>query len=421
MTTKESVANMALQTGERIKTSAMGFFRGLETTLQNREQIEVAIAKMFGACTGDLVSPHSSGGEAREDDEEDVDEETHTPGMRQMSLTDSRESLGLPPQQAAEERLGAAPLQREASRSTASRKKTSPKASPTSRRKSSGSASSDNSQVDVAAAEQPRRQTTRGTTDYGEHIYAQLFMDDQKRAAQAVTALRQTQGSRKAPGPPSPNRPFPASSPAVGVHTTPLKSNDLHILALSFDDGISAISNHTLEAMADRQDVTQVRSTDSSLWSSLKNSNSFLLPPVSPPSNPRALSPMGPRAFVGMPRVRSQQSHKSRTSATTKSSGDTSFQHMWQQEEERFWGHQVDLDSSRKSRKSGASVRVHCSLRGGRCLYGFGVCLTHTHSFWNYSSMFASTGPKDDCQYALHLTRVGLDGCLGVAPTGAPP
>lgn len=356
MTTKESVANMALQTGERIKTSALGFFRGLETTLQNREQIEVAIAKMFGACTGDLVSLHSSGGAAREDDEEDVDEETHTPGMRQLSLTDSRESLGLPPQQAAEERLGAAPLQREASRSTASRKKTSPKASPTSRRKSSGSASSDNSQVDVAAAEQPRRQTTRGTTDYGEHIYAQLFMDDQKRAAQAVTALRQTQSPRQAPAPPSPNRPFPASSPAAVVHTTPLKSNDLHILALSFDDGISAISAHTLEAMADRQGVSQVRSTDSSLWSSLKNSNSFLLPPVSPPSNQRALSPMAPRALAGMPRVRSQQSHKSRTSATTKSSGTSaSFQHMWQQEEERFWGTQVDLDSSRKSRKSGAS------------------------------------------------------------------
>lgn len=380
-TTKESVANMALQTGERLKTGALGFFRGLEATLQNRDQLEVAIAKMFGACTGDAVSLHS--GAPR--DADDNEETRPTPGRLQLSLTDSRESLGLcpPATPETEERLGAAPLQRENSRS--SRKKASPK----SRRKSSASASSGSSQGQGGAAAQdptaPReRRQTRGT-DYGEHIYAQLFMDDQKRAAQAVNSLRQAQSPSRAPAPPSPRRPFPASSPAApepAVLSTPLKSNDLHILALSFDDGISAISQHTLEAMADRQGVSQVRSTDSSLWSSLKNSNSFLLPPVSPPHHPT--SPTNPRALT---HVRSHQSHKSRTSATTKSSGDTSFQHLWQQEEERFWTNQVDLDSSRKSRKSGASVRCPClaTVEGWfckcarACLVGF-CLLVLTHS-----------------------------------------
>ena len=323
-TAKEQVAAMAYSTGERIKSSAVELFRGLESSLQSREQLEVALAKMFGSCTGDSKPPP-------------------VPSMN--SSTSYSET---PPHQ--RKTLGAAPLQRGTSNANSSsrRRKNGSSSSKASRknRRSTGSVSSSGS-----SNSSRHRERRQARSDYGEHIYAQLFMDDQKRAAQAVHTLRESAVSRAPPAatPVTPGTPkktvFPISSPPRKTEPpkiAPLSSDHLHIpTTLTFDDGISAISQHTLEAMEDR--VNRTRSTDSSLWSSLKESKTPPLPPIAHTPSPLTMS-----------RVRSAQSkasRQSRTSHTTQTSDSSSFHNMWQKEEQRFWNTQVEQDS-RKSRKS---------------------------------------------------------------------
>ena len=365
MTTKEQVAAMAYSTGERLKSSAVELFRGLESSLQNRENFEIALAKMFGSCTGDFKNPRNQG---------NGDDLPH----RSSSLSYSEEG---PPQRHGT--LGASPLRREYSNSSSRRMKSGSKTSASrrngnNRRGSTGSESvssrSSSRESSKSPKDRPRRERRQARADYGEHIYAQLFMDDQKRAQQAVSSLRESAVARAPPAAtPAPqattktttavaaaaapvnSSPFPVSSPPrTEAKIAPLSSNELHIPRTpTFDDGISAISQHTLEAMEER--FNRTRSTDSSLWSSLKESKT---PPLPTPtrSSPNTV----------MPRVRSAQSkasRQSRTSHTTHTSDTSSFQNLWQQEEQRYWSNQVEQDS-RKSRKSrNESVRLRCEIR----------------------------------------------------------
>ena len=171
-TTKEQVAAMAYSTGERLKSSAVELFRGLESSLQNREQFEVALAKMFGSCTGDFKAQPQGPLQSRSG----------------SSLSYGEEHDDVPPRQT----LGASPFRREASNSPSRRgmTKSSPKSSASSRKKrgtsSIGSSGRSSSHTPAGATPRERRQSR---ADYGEHIYAQLFMDDQKRAAAAVSTI----------------------------------------------------------------------------------------------------------------------------------------------------------------------------------------------------------------------------------------
>jgi hypothetical protein len=97
--------------------------------------------------------------------------------------------------------------------------------------------------------------------DIGDHVYAQLFMDDQARATRVVDGLREQETRQKAESSPkSPSKqslnPFPVSSPprkngppVLGIQRPTTKAVDVGD-DLSFDDDISAISAHTLEEMA---------------------------------------------------------------------------------------------------------------------------------------------------------------------------
>eukprot|EP00977_Amphora_coffeiformis_P009831 scaffold2257_cov169-Amphora_coffeaeformis.AAC.9 len=335
MTTKEQVAAMAYSTGERLKSSAVELFRGLESSLQNREQMEVAFAKMFGSCTGN--SPQQP------------------PSRVPSALSNS--SFGDSHAQQQRNTLGAAPLRRGTSHTTSSsrrnKKKNESSSSKASRKNNKRTDSGDSSSGSSSASSR-RRERRQTRADYGEHIYAQLFMDDQKRAAQAVHTLRESAVARAPPAPtpvtpgtatnPTKKTLFPISSPPRQTEQpakiAPLSSDHLHIPAtLTFDDGISAISQHTLEAMEDR--VNRTRSTDSSLWSCIKESKT---PPLAPAV--RTPSPLT------MSRVRSAQSkasRQSRTSHTTHTSDSSSFHNMWQKEEQKYWNTQVKQEPSRKS------------------------------------------------------------------------
>ena len=360
---------MAYSTGARLKSSAVELYRGLESSLQNREQFELALAKVFGSCTGDF---------------QDL-----------QGIPQGHSSLSLE-EDSPRNTLGAAPLRRENSNTSSRRNKSGSKASSGKQRKRQGCEGS-GSQSSTTPGRPEARERRQSRADYGEHIYAQLFMDDQKRAAQAVSSLRETAVARSPPAgtsSPSPRAVFPVSSPPRNKSKiTPLASDDIHIpQTLTFDDAISAISQHTLEAMEDR--MKRTRSTDSSLWSSLKESKT---PPLAPQ---RAVSP-------AMPRVRSTQSkgsRLSRTSHTTSTSDSSSFQKVWQKEEQKFWSTQVEQDSrrSRKSRAGSVRLLVQCwpSVVTVSSLCDWFTCPMDSH---NIILLLLATDPQQDCRsYASH-------------------
>jgi len=141
-----------------------------------------------------------------------------------------------------------------------------------------------------SVSETKRRCTSEGGKDIGEHIYAQLFLDDQVRAARAINTTKKssnpagiaavTPDEKKKDGSSTPaNRifaPFPTTTAAAFLnkspsavannavrqqqqqHSSPLRSKELNIPAnATFDDSVSAISAHTLECMHKKYQLHQ--------------------------------------------------------------------------------------------------------------------------------------------------------------------
>ena len=142
---------MAYSTGARLKSSAVELYRGLESSLQNREQFELALAKVFGSCTGDF---------------QDL-----------QGIPQGHSSLSLE-EDSPRNTLGAAPLRRENSNTSSRRNKSGSKASSGKQRKRQGCEGS-GSQSSTTPGRPEARERRQSRADYGEHIYAQLFMDDQ--------------------------------------------------------------------------------------------------------------------------------------------------------------------------------------------------------------------------------------------------
>jgi len=211
--------------------------------------------------------------------------------------------------------------------------------------------------------------------DIGEHIYAQLFFDDQIRAAKAVSSLRNNDETpRPQPshlaGSSSNNipRPFPASSPAHASATAQTMT-PLDISAnLTFDDSISAISAHTLEALAQTNGIGQTRSdltkesTDSSLFP--REGNTVSKPP------PSASASKQPYIVEDMPRSRSSQTNNSspsKHSHSTRTTESSSFAN-WQREEKKYWVSVAEKEVAihkNRSRRSSSGSRSSVSWNNG--------------------------------------------------------
>jgi len=220
--------------------------------------------------------------------------------------------------------------------------------------------------------------------DLGEHIYAQLFYDDQLRAAKAINTLR-TDPKNAPTTPQSANaaltrhitptnhnnafpKPFPASTPArlaTGT-TTAVTPAEFNIQAtLTFDDSISAISAHTLEAMAART-VSRSRSDPRSSLESPVHSSSLPSPrPIAESSpqqqqqhhhqqqqnSPHTTLGAAPSPFCRSMSSESKRSAHSQYSATpskqsvsTRTTESSSFDY-WQREEQKYW---VKMVAARK-------------------------------------------------------------------------
>jgi hypothetical protein len=197
------------------------------------------------------------------------------------------------------------------------------------------------------------------------------------RAEQAITSLREQSraSSASSSSPRTPERalpkPFPVSSPRKAITSLPMeeicpaaaKVGPLLLEASTsrqhdFDDGISAISAHTLEELArqenlknhiEKQLLNPVRSdltTDSSLFPASNRSRSR--------SGEQQLDAFGSFAtpdnifnpFAQRSRTHSSKdSRRSRNSRSTKSTKSTDFEQAWRRDEQQYWKDLVREDS----------------------------------------------------------------------------
>ncbi|CAB9505881.1 expressed unknown protein [Seminavis robusta] len=189
-----------------------------------------------------------------------------------------------------------------------------------------------------------------------EHVYAQLFEDDQAKASRAVNGLRERAASTsprskfsnqfrdfpKTKSTPTPGRLTPAPPPP------PPSTRAVNISAdLSFDDGISAISANTLEEMAKVHEFrNQTRLTSKHAISnvediSYKHANRSRQNSESKVISPRQVqSIMAPVKFTRGPSMGTHTSRATRSSKGTKSTSstqDSEFASVWRKEERKYW------------------------------------------------------------------------------------
>ena len=242
--------------------------------------------------------------------------------------------------------------------------------------------------------------------DMGEHIYAQLFFDDQLRAARAVqnnsggtfptsggeTPQQLTLQSHQKVSPSPLSSPFPVSSPQLRLQPTLMASPPPAITAtelnisqnLTFDDSISAISAHTLEAMAHNHHhhPPTIATTSTPNLGKQRSGDSTLFPPASLLED--ATSPHGSRKTPALPgaaqatlgaspspffaspesggnsggkptplslyRSHSNNSRHSKNSHSTRTTESSSFD-QWQQEDAKYWAREAQRDAAALERQ----------------------------------------------------------------------
>jgi hypothetical protein len=228
-----------------------------------------------------------------------------------------------------------------------------------------------------------------------EHIYEQLFYDDHEASSRIQDVLPRNRARNRSPQQPqgggglSPNtqpkkrvlsKPFPVSSPPREVsNTTTTRSQQQHTTpsqgitipeSPTFDDNISAISAHTLEAMATNE--TPARSRSAETVTKQRNK-------VAAHAFPRMSSlPLARQHFASAPLNVSLNSNfttnrtntpnrcstpQSRSTRTTHSSTNRSFE-QWQNDERQFWEMEAAKDGTKKS----SSRSTRRKRRGGDTL-----------------------------------------------------
>jgi hypothetical protein len=184
--------------------------------------------------------------------------------------------------------------------------------------------------------------------EIGEHIYAQLFYDDQVRASKAVSTLREIQTTTRTRAPPPSALPkqFPASSPP-----RPTQHSDLDILQTqTFDDSISAISAHTLEAMA-RASPTMGHNPLFPREVPVSKYHHVDPSPIFFPKEHEAIA-FSPEAFTPESRVRSSGDYStpSKNSHSTRTTESSSFDN-WQREDKKYWVDQAKHEQFHKHQR----------------------------------------------------------------------
>ena len=205
-----------------------------------------------------------------------------------------------------------------------------------------------------------------------EYFYSQFLQDERQRAVQAVNHLQKTKPHNSA-STSTPDRsipkPFPVSSPSNKVTnsfvvpssvTQPISSSPVKapvVSNMSFDDGISAISAHTLDEMVRLSDVAKsqrlgpVRSdltSEDFALGSMSHEESALFPVLTPrregPETTNHLSPHGlsKRRSFGTHASQRSKGNRSMQTKSTQSTQSSHFESLWRKDEQRYWENAVD-------------------------------------------------------------------------------
>lgn len=289
---------------DRLQSSARDLIRNIESAMgSNKDRsspetaLEQAFRNLFTSCTNPTTNSA--------DDEEEAAQVTPIPSQRSASSLSTRSS---PAQQS--RGGGNGTFRRLSSKLSSGR--TAP---PVSRRQSSPTIPTPSPHVT------------------GEHVYAQLYLDEEEQVVQQHHFKPSVGHSPQLLGI-SPNpaqkrvvstRPFPKSSPT----STPVRAisptDGISVPNDAFDDGISAISAHTLEAMA----------SSKRLVSHIPRS-----PRVSPTNNIKFTRSITPS-------TRTTQSSRS---------PDRSFE-QWRNQEHQFWEAEVAVDQKTIRKKKTSRSR----------------------------------------------------------------
>jgi len=199
----------------------------------------------------------------------------------------------------------------------------------------------------------------------GEHVYEQLFMDEQARATRAVEGLRAKSSSTSTSrshqfsayfGTPMASTPIGHQVPVSAVTPT---TKDIDVSeGFDFDDGISAISNHTLEELARLHDQRQsLPPTKNS--KSTNGGRADVVETISYPSRHRLPTPPSPPS-KSVPTIMTPvkfsrgPSHCSKGTKSTSSTQDShsEFASVWRKEEAKYWDNVVESERKKGSRSS---------------------------------------------------------------------
>lgn len=194
------------------------------------------------------------------------------------------------------------------------------------------------------------------TLEKEEYFYSQFMTKDRTKAQQAISSVRSQDGKRVSPPPRASSipKPFPMSSPARNDQQPALQVS-LAMLqeaapppdgraidcVTSFDDGISAISAHTLEEMVHEEErrkgrtssgIQQILSKESSLFSSSASS-----PGRIDEGNDKLGKP------INLSRPNSRHSKRSGGTRSTRSSHTNDFD-SWRRNEAKYWNDVVQQE-----------------------------------------------------------------------------
>ena len=334
---------------DRLQSSARDLIRNIESamgTTNNNTQpnnnpgpetsLEQAFRSLFSSCTTGATM-----NEENDDDDDEAAEVTPTSSRdRSGSSLESRSSPVVPvPQSRGRGSSAKGPLRRLSN-------KFSERVSPPPPRPTPSPILSDT----------PTHHTA------GEHVYAQLYLEEEteRRVAAAPAPSHSTNQNRRQRSPqqllgispmtPNPQpkkrvstKPFPKSSPTQG--TTPLRAlSPTQGIAIpdspTFDDGISAISSHTLEAMA-RNDPVRTQ-----MVSNLPHRSWRASPPATPPR------PVTPKHGGGHYLQHDPRSNtpSTRTTQSSRTSMDRSFE-QWKHQDQEFWEAEVAVETTKIKKK----------------------------------------------------------------------
>ena len=287
---------------DRLQSSARDLIRNIESAMgssTNRSSpgtpLEHAFRSLFTSCT----NPSSN----KAEDDKSAAEGDPIPSKRRSSSASSRSSE--------QNRGDNGTLQRLSSQLSSGKR-----ASPLSRRQSS---------PHDADTPLPQHAT-------GEHVYAQLYFEEKQTPERLCCNQKRASSPQLLGISPNPaqtrpinTRPFPKSAPSSAPVRALSPTEGITVPLDAFDDGISAISANTLEAMA---------------------------------STNRLVSHI-PRSPKVSPTLKDNRDMTPSTRTTQSShSFDRSFEH-WQNQEHQFWETEVVTDQKVKKKTSRRSWNAH--------------------------------------------------------------